>query len=169
EVYHDILKVVFGSLQKPAKIGECINCTDEVTRVLFPGISYAGLDGEEAWAYPCSRAANANFPYPHCLVLHHELDLITGVFPLQTTASMVSVFCRARVAPTATEKSNILKLVGLHDVANFFWSLLHSDPYKVISYDALHKDDLGKFSKHIYPVLVRVIKEVGLAGKLDQK
>ncbi|THU84437.1 hypothetical protein K435DRAFT_870260 [Dendrothele bispora CBS 962.96] len=168
EVYHGILEVVFESLQKPAKIGECINCADKITRVLFPGIPYAALDGEEAWAYACIRAANANFPCPRCLVPHHELDLITGAFPLRTTASMESVFWRARAAPTATEKSNILKSVGLHDVANFFWSLPHSDPYKAISYDTLHKDDLGKFGKHIYPVLVRVIEEAGLTGKLNQ-
>ncbi|THU83642.1 hypothetical protein K435DRAFT_689141, partial [Dendrothele bispora CBS 962.96] len=168
EVYHGVQEVVFGSLRKPAEIGECITCADKVTRVLFPGIPYAALDGEEAWAYTCTRASNANFPCARCLVPHHELGSITATFPLRTTASMQNVFQRARAALTAAEKSNTLKAAGLHDVVNFFWSLPHSDPYKAVSYDTLHKDDLGKFGKHIYPVLVKVLEDGGLAGKLNQ-
>ncbi|THU83784.1 hypothetical protein K435DRAFT_807241 [Dendrothele bispora CBS 962.96] len=169
QVYHGVMQAVFGSLQRPAETGECIKCADQVVRVLFPGIPYAALDGEEAWAYACTRASHANFPCPRCLVPHHKLDSITETFPLRTTASMKSVQ-KARAASTATEKSTILKSAGLHDVSASLtaFCLPCSDPYKAVSYDTLHKDDLGKFGKHIYPVVLKAVQDGGLAGKLNQ-
>ncbi|THU98550.1 hypothetical protein K435DRAFT_818849 [Dendrothele bispora CBS 962.96] len=168
QVYHGVLGVVFESFYKLAQVGECVTCADQVTRVLFSGIPYAALDGEEAWTYACTRAASANFPCPSCLVPQEKLSSITESFPLRTTDSMRNVLQEARAAPTATEKSHILKRSGLHDVDNFFWSLPNSDPYKAISYDTLHKDDQGKFGKHLFPVVQNVLEQEGLMGKMNQ-
>jgi hypothetical protein len=44
-----------------------------------------------------------------------------------------------------------------------------SDPYKAISYDKLHVDDLGRFGDHLWGLIVDVLKVYGLLGLLNQK
>lgn len=39
--------------------------------------------------------------------------------------------------------------------------MANSDPYLAVSYDLLHKDDSGKWGKHLWKLLLDVIKERG--------
>jgi len=47
--------------------------------------------------------------------------------------------------------------------------LQNSSPYEAISYDKLHADDVGKWGKHLWPLLVLILERLDLKGKLNQK
>ncbi|KAJ7766860.1 hypothetical protein B0H16DRAFT_1661404 [Mycena metata] len=49
---------------------------------------------------------------------------------------------------------------------NFFWLLPNSDPYSANLYDLLHSDESGKWGKHLWPLLLDVLKENGFKGRL---
>ena len=42
---------------------------------------------------------------------------------------------------------------------HFLWDFHFSDPYKAISYDTLHSDDLGKWGKHLWDLLLTVLED----------
>lgn len=42
---------------------------------------------------------------------------------------------------------------------HFLWDFRFSDPYKAISYDTLHSDDLGKWGKHLWDLLLTVLED----------
>ncbi len=51
---------------------------------------------------------------------------------------------------------------------HFLWDFRFSDPYKALSYDSLHSDDLGKWGKHIWELLLQVLHELGMKGTLTK-
>ncbi|KAJ7651825.1 hypothetical protein B0H17DRAFT_1269904 [Mycena rosella] len=164
EVYHKVCAVIFQSLLRPSRDGETIKCGDGIDRVLFPGIPFHSLDGEEACTMCECRAALANFPYPRCLVSKAELHSLLREFPRRTTTSMKQVYEDACAARNKTEREQILQSHGLHFTENFFWSLSNSDPYHSYTYDVLHADDLGKWGKHLWPLLLQALEQRGYKG-----
>ncbi|KAI5821788.1 hypothetical protein K523DRAFT_21961 [Schizophyllum commune Tattone D] len=60
----------------------------------------------------------------------------------------------ARAASSMAERERILKGKGLHAVDHFAWDMRFSDPYQAFSYDKLHFDDLGKFGKHLWRLIL---------------
>ncbi|EGO31125.1 hypothetical protein SERLADRAFT_432782 [Serpula lacrymans var. lacrymans S7.9] len=166
EVYHKVAEVIFHSLRWPARFGEAMACGDKIDRVIHPGIPVKSVDGEESCALTATRAALAKFPCPKCLVCHDSLTKLCGNFQCRTTDNMEKVYKRSITASNKTEAERILQAHGLHATKNFFWSLDHSDPYCSISYDKLHSDDLGKWGKHIWPLLLTVLAENGNKGHM---
>lgn len=116
DVYQKVLAVVFSSLKFRSWRGSTIRCPDNQVRVFHPGILISSLDGKEAAYFNTCRAALANFPCPKCLVNKCDLHKITSQFELRTTPAMQAVVTRASKQNTKTEKENILKDYGLHDV-----------------------------------------------------
>jgi hypothetical protein len=57
----------------------------------------------------------------------------------------------------------------IHITQNTLWSLQNSDHYLAYSYDALHSDDLGKWGKHLWPLLLDILVQFGGKGKLMEK
>ncbi|KAJ7201091.1 hypothetical protein GGX14DRAFT_659051 [Mycena pura] len=169
EIVHKVFKIIFATLRKPAKHGEALTCGDEFQRVCYPGIPITSIDGEEACSVSACRAALANFPCPRCLVHHNDLGKICDCFTLRTTETMKQIYEDAMAAPTKTESEHILQSVGLHATENFFWSLPNSDPYSANAYDLLHSDEGGKWGKHIWPLLLDVLKAAGYKGRLTMK
>ena len=49
------------------------------------------------------------------------------------------------------------------------WDFRFADPYKAISYDTLHSDDLGKWGKHLWELLLKVLEDAGARGKVTQR
>lgn len=45
----------------------------------------------------------------------------------------------------------------------------NSDPYQSYSYDTLHVDDTGKFGNHLWPLVLKVLKDSGMSGNLAVK
>ncbi|KAJ7768112.1 hypothetical protein DFH07DRAFT_1008731 [Mycena maculata] len=166
EVYHKVCGIIFKSLLGPARNGETVKCGDGIDRVLFPGIPYHSLDGEEACTMCACRAALTNFPCPRCLVPKTELHFLSKQFTLRTTATMKQVYDAALVARTKTDQERLLQSNGLHLTENFFWSLSNSDPYQSYTYDVLRCDDLGKWGKHLWPLLLQVLQQRGYKGRL---
>jgi hypothetical protein len=106
--------IIYKSLLRPARNGETVKCGDGRNRVLFPGIPYHSLDGEEACSMCACRAALANFPCPRCLVPKAELHSLLKEFTPRTTESMKRVYEAARDAQTKAEQEQILQSHGLH-------------------------------------------------------
>ncbi|EGN91960.1 hypothetical protein SERLA73DRAFT_66573, partial [Serpula lacrymans var. lacrymans S7.3] len=169
EVYHKVIEVVFRSLRGPARFGEAMKCGDKNNRVIHPGVPVKSVDGKESCALTAMRAALAKYPCPQCLVHHGDLNKLTRDFEFRTTENMQQVYNCSISAPNKTEAEWILQSYGLHATKNFFWSLEYSDPYHSISYDKLHSDDLGKWGKHIWPLLLNVLVEDGNKGHMARK
>lgn len=49
------------------------------------------------------------------------------------------------------------------------WDFRFSDPYKAISYDTLHSDDLGKWGKHLWDLLLTVLEDAGAKGEVTKR
>ncbi|KDR73369.1 hypothetical protein GALMADRAFT_72471, partial [Galerina marginata CBS 339.88] len=154
-VYQKVASKVFSSLRRRSHSGEAMQCGDGVNRVLHPGILINSLDGEEANCFcACRASSKANYPCPKCLVRKDQMYNVTGSFEARTSDSMRSVILRASQASTKTEKEKILQAFGLHDIQHFLWDFRFSDPYAASSYDTLHSDDLGKWGKHMWELLL---------------
>ena len=52
---------------------------------------------------------------------------------------------------------------------HFLWEFRFSDPYKAISYDTLHSDDLGKWGKHLWALLLKVLEDAGAKGNVTKR
>ncbi|EGO29424.1 hypothetical protein SERLADRAFT_433403 [Serpula lacrymans var. lacrymans S7.9] len=166
DVYHQVLGIVFKTLQRPARHGEAMKCGDSHNRIIHPGIPIKSLDGEESCVVTAMWAALANYPCPKCLVHHNELHNINGTFEPRITKTMQKAYLDSTRAPNKSEAERILQSRGLHATQNFFWSLHYLDPYLLVSYDKLHSDDLGKWGKHLWPLLLSVLAEDGVKGQL---
>ncbi|KAJ7639763.1 hypothetical protein DFH06DRAFT_1271790 [Mycena polygramma] len=168
DVYHRVLRTVFvDTLRDKAAGGKCVPCADSIERVLFPCIPILSLDGEEACTCAATRGALADFPCPRCLVRHDQLHNFFSAnleFPLQTTQTMKDVYEKAKFERFKTVAESMLQQYGLHLTENAFWALRGTDAYKAISYDLLHSDDSGKWGKHIWPLLLDALADLGLKG-----
>ncbi|PPQ87069.1 hypothetical protein CVT25_000049 [Psilocybe cyanescens] len=168
-VYQKVASRVFSSLRRRSHSGEARQCGDAVNRVLHPGILIESHDGEEANIFcACRASGRANYPCPKCLVHKDQLNNIIGNFEARTSDSMRSVIRRTLQASTKTEKENILQGFGLHDIQHFLWDFRFSDPYAASSYDTLHSDDLGKWGKHLWDLLLIVLEACGKKGELTR-
>jgi len=100
---------------------------------------------------------------------------------------MCNAYKKALAAPTKTAAEAILKDHGLHKIIvcfsimlsinkfhlnlskNAFWSIANSDPYRAVSYDTLHSDDIGKWGKHLWPLLLDVLGNLRKKGVYSNK
>jgi hypothetical protein len=115
-VYHESFDIMFCRTKHFSWEGFSAPCGDLITRILFPAMLIASLDGKEAIAYCSCRSWTANYPCPRCLVHKSDLANITQSFELRSTATMRAVYERAQKAPNKTAKEKILASVGIHDV-----------------------------------------------------
>jgi hypothetical protein len=187
DIYQKVLKIIFESLRRRSHDGDTHRCADGISRILHPGILIESQDAEEA-AYFCGcRAARATHPCPKCLVSHSELHEIFGNFELRTPDNMRAALQKVASAKTKADRQRILVKYGLHDipvrllhlksrsalihnVQHFLWDFRFSDPYKAISYDTLHSDDLGKWGKHLWVLLLDpVLEDARARGKVTQR
>jgi len=187
DIYQKVLKIIFEPLRHRSHNGDTHRCANGISRILYPGILIESQDAEEA-AYFCGcRAARATHPCPKCLVSHSELHEIFGNFELRTPANMQAALQKVASAKTKAERQRILVKYGLHDipvrllhlksqsalirsVQHFLWDFRFSDPYKAISYDTLHSNDLGKWGKHLWALLLNsVLEDAGARGKVTQR
>ncbi|KAL1740762.1 hypothetical protein HDZ31DRAFT_46862 [Schizophyllum fasciatum] len=161
EIYQGVLDLAFASCRVRARDGDIVRCGDGIFRVLHPGLGIGSMDGKEAARFTACKSHNANFPCPKCLVHKSELsDITTTTFKLRTTERMRKVLAKARIAPNATARRKILKDNGLHDVEHFAWNIAFSDPYRALTYDTLHSDDLGKWGAHLWELLLAVVATI---------
>ncbi|KAF8980125.1 hypothetical protein BDQ17DRAFT_1517813 [Cyathus striatus] len=141
-----------------SKCGEVHMCNDNMARILHPGILIESQDGEEASYFCACRGLKANFPCPKCLVPKMKLDCITETFELRTSENMCSVLQKVSQASSKVTKEKILQGYGLHNINHFLWDFQFSDPYAASSYDTLHSDDLGKWGKHLWNLVLEILE-----------
>jgi hypothetical protein len=181
------MSAVFHPIRRRSQAGDAQTCGDNKVRVAHPGVPFDSVDGEEGCALTTTRAALANYPCPKCLVHHDELHNIDGCFKARTAESMKRVYDNAINAVNKTEAERILQDYGIHKtevlidfksvgriftksrLQNFFWSMAHSDPYRAFCYDKLHSDDGGKWGKHGWPLILKVLGTLRNKGSLTQK
>ncbi|TFY63623.1 hypothetical protein EVG20_g6237 [Dentipellis fragilis] len=159
DIYHKVYKTVFAPLEERSYTGDTVPCGDEISRVLYPGIEILSLDHEEACEACGTRAPTATYPCPRCLLRNCDQHDLTCEMEMRTTRSMQSVYLEAKAAPSRTAREAILQGYGLHFVENAFWSIANSDPYSALSYDTLHSDDIGKWGKHLWPLLLDILSK----------
>ncbi|KAF7967343.1 hypothetical protein HWV62_34677 [Athelia sp. TMB] len=168
EVYQAVLAVIFGSLVHRSHHGDVVRCGDGIIRILHPGILIESMDGEESAIFTCIRSAMALFPCPKCLVPKSELHHIDRQWPVRTPEGMQAVIERARKAKVKKTMEDILKAAGLHFTKCFLWSMRNSNPYAAYCYDVLHSDDIGKWGKHLWPLLLVVMGKESSKGYLTE-
>ncbi|KAF8577038.1 hypothetical protein K439DRAFT_1622385 [Ramaria rubella] len=157
--------VEFGCFKR--ENGQAVTCGDACTRVFFPGIPIESLDGEEAVCTCGAHGASAEHPCPRCLVSHAQLHELTKQFTFRTVETMFAVYQKALKARTKKDMESILKEHGLHLVMNAFWFIANSDSHLECSYDLLHADDIGKWGKHLWPLLLEILGTLKKKGELS--
>ena len=52
-----------------------------------------------------------------------------------------------------------------------FWALGNSDPYKALSFDRLHTNNLGMFKDHLWMTAKKIVEELGRSalGKVESQ
>ena len=52
-----------------------------------------------------------------------------------------------------------------------FWALGNSDPYKALSFDRLHTNNLGMFKDHLWMTAKKIVGELGRSalGKVESQ
>ncbi|KZV59665.1 hypothetical protein PENSPDRAFT_595029 [Peniophora sp. CONT] len=165
-LYQRILRIIVRSAGKRSRGGAVMDCSDDVTCVVHPGLHILSLDAEEASNCNCKRGPMANHPCPKCIVYKKHLgDILSRTHVLRTQDSMQKVLEKAREFGTSTEAEALLKKHGLYDVEQFLKDFAFPDAYRAYAYDLLHSDDEGKWGKHLYKFIVKVLEDQGAIGK----
>ncbi|KAJ7574853.1 hypothetical protein C8J56DRAFT_1064268 [Mycena floridula] len=167
EVYQAVQSVVFASLRSRSRNGDVLKFGDGKVRVGHPGIAIESMDGEEIAHWTGVMAANANHPCPKCLVHKCDLHRLSLKSTLWTSTLMQNALKEARSAASKTDRDKILQCFGMHNIDHFQWQFKFSDPYAAASYDVLHFDDLGKWGKHLWPLLLRVLEDLHASEKFN--
>ncbi|KAF8987451.1 hypothetical protein BDQ17DRAFT_1393526 [Cyathus striatus] len=162
-------EVIFRSLKKHSKCEEVHMCNDNMACILHPGILIESQDGEEASYFCACQGPKANFPCPKCLVPKMKLDRITESFELRTSENMHSVLQKVFQASSKVTKKKILQGYGLHNINHFLWDFQFSDSYAASSYDTLHSDDLRKWGKHLWNLMLEILEDTKGLGNLTSK
>ncbi|VDC05924.1 unnamed protein product [Peniophora sp. CBMAI 1063] len=165
-LYQKVLAKVVRSGRDRSHGGAVIECSDDVTRVVHPSVHILSLDAEEASHCNCTRGPMANHPCPKCNVHRKHLgDILSRNHVLRTKDKMREILKKARAMGSTSEAEKLLKKHGLHDVEQFLDDFAFSDAYRAYAYDILHSDDEGKWGKHLYKFIVKVLEDRGGVGK----
>ena len=141
---------------------------DAQVHVGHPGILIGSMDGEEVAHWTAVRAASVLHLCPKCLVHQCNLHSLSLSFKKRIIPLMQEALSKAQAAPNATQKEKILQSFGMRDIDHFLWKYRFCDPYAAASYDVLHFTDLGKFGKHIWPLLLKVLQDLRVAGQFNE-
>ncbi|KAF8584594.1 hypothetical protein K439DRAFT_1646883 [Ramaria rubella] len=168
EVYHKVLQIIFKSLENSSLEGEAVTFGDGIVCVAVPGFTILSLDMEEAGMACGTQAATAEHPCPRCLVQKCDLHIVTKPSTLHIAKEMWKIYKEALAVKTKAAAANLLKKYGLHLVLNAFWSLGNSDPHLAYFYDTLHNAEGGVFGRHLFPLVLIILADLGLKGNYSQ-
>ncbi|KAJ7211148.1 hypothetical protein GGX14DRAFT_565019 [Mycena pura] len=166
KIYHAVCEVVLASLERRSRNGEALRFGDGVTRVARPGILIESMDLEELAAWLGIRNNRSRRGCPMCLVHHDDLHDLFGCADLRTPQDMHRVLQEA-AEMNPTQREELLKDYGLHNIALFLWSFDHSDPYAAACYDLLHFFDGGKWGRHVWVLLKEYLQAEALASTFN--
>ncbi|KAG9041259.1 hypothetical protein FS837_012488 [Tulasnella sp. UAMH 9824] len=162
QLYHEVLLSVFSSIVDSSRVGHGVICADAVLRTLYILIKFASGDYEEQVDMALIRGVNSLHPCPVCLVPRNALSDITTRYPSRTAEQSWKAYQEAFASQAAGENSKaeeVLKAYSLRPVFNAFWHLNHTDPHRAMCFDILHFFDGGLWGRHLWPELIRCIRE----------
>ncbi|KIJ46707.1 hypothetical protein M422DRAFT_249872 [Sphaerobolus stellatus SS14] len=157
EVYHKVTHVIFRSLRKRSHHGDTLSCGDKIMRVIYPAFLIHSVDGEEGCSTCGTRGAQAKHPCPKCLAEKTALSMLSKHFTSRVQEVIIDIFRKAKKLGSSSRMA-LLHDSGLHFVKNTFWRINNSSPYDTYSYDLLHAFDAGEWGKHLWPLVLEVLK-----------
>ncbi|KAJ7876625.1 hypothetical protein B0H13DRAFT_2235988 [Mycena leptocephala] len=170
-VWHTAFYKLLESLVIPAKVGDWMDCGDDIHRWLWPIILILAADYEEACVMALICGLNAMYPCPICYVPWQEQSDLSTEHPHRVAQDSESLVQEARTMRTAAEREELLKDNGLRDVENAFWKIRGADPHKALSFDPLHADDGGFWGSHLFSEIKKRATELGREAivKIDEQ
>ncbi|KIO21903.1 hypothetical protein M407DRAFT_79834, partial [Tulasnella calospora MUT 4182] len=160
QLYHKVLLEVFAPIIDVSQVRRGVICGNHVLHMLFILIKFASGDYEEQVDMTLIHGINSLFPCPVCLVPRNALADITTCCPSRTVQQSWAVYKEGmeyRELGENAKAEEILKLYSLR--ANAFWHMKHTDPHHAVCFDVLHFFDDGLWGRHMWPELVRCIRE----------
>ncbi|KIJ40757.1 hypothetical protein M422DRAFT_256168 [Sphaerobolus stellatus SS14] len=79
----------------------------------------------------------------------------------RTQEEMIDIFRKAKKLGSSA-RMILLRDSGLHFVKNAFWKINNSSPYDAYSYDFLHAFDAGEWGKHLWPLVLELLKQTDM-------
>ncbi|KAG9098331.1 hypothetical protein FS749_004060 [Ceratobasidium sp. UAMH 11750] len=153
QVYHDALRSIFETLKVASRYGAPMRCGDGIIRDFVPVIAAGSADYMEFIRMVCIHGHKGRFPCPICLVPRLEQSNLLKLWPMRTVSATEDILCRAKSAPTKTEREKILKEQSLRNIRSAFLDIIptiHSI-YDAGIADPLHQIEQGIWGKHLWP------------------
>ncbi|EPT01467.1 hypothetical protein FOMPIDRAFT_1120536, partial [Fomitopsis schrenkii] len=126
----------------------------------FPYIAMLAADYEEQCTMVLIRGGHQSIHNcPACVVSSEDLAKLEEHALLRTQQGTMRILKMAEER-NKTQGEALLKEYGLRNLANVFFRMNNSDPYKAISWDKLHAFSLGLFGAHIWPEIVQLVKDL---------
>ncbi|KAJ7824944.1 hypothetical protein B0H13DRAFT_1918851 [Mycena leptocephala] len=160
-VWHTAFYKLLESLVIPAKVGDWMDCGDDIRRWLWPIILILAADYEEACVMALIRGLNAMYLCPICYVPWQEQSDLSMEHPHRVSQDSESLVQEARTLRTAAEREELLKDNGLRDV----------ERCRSLSFDPLHADDGGFWGSHLFSEIKKRATELGREAivKIDEQ
>ncbi|KAG9084387.1 hypothetical protein FS749_005269 [Ceratobasidium sp. UAMH 11750] len=169
-VWHAGLDKLVDSIQSSARVGHAAILKsaghiglDGTHWQLFPSISIIAADYEEQVVMACHRGLNSKCPCIRCLVPAEELHNLDYKAKMRDPGVTGALIKKAQ-GMSATKAEDFLKPYSLRPIQNVFLTLGPStNPFTALSYDTLHNDDLGRWGKHLWPLLKGMVNQQSTA------
>ncbi|KAF7967708.1 hypothetical protein HWV62_33335 [Athelia sp. TMB] len=159
-VWHESFREFMEDAAMHSSTGLHHVCGDDVERWLFPIVLILSADYEEQCIMALIRGLRGKCPCPKCLVLAEHLSDLSGNPTPRSAADTMEVLDRVSKM-TKEEAEKILKPLGLRNVQNAFFKMIHSDVNRALSFDRLHTDQGGLFGDHQWPQIKLHIQSLG--------
>ncbi|KAF8601811.1 hypothetical protein BDV93DRAFT_607928 [Ceratobasidium sp. AG-I] len=159
-VWHCAVGKLLGTIQTEARMGHAIEFElhhalglEKKMWRLFPVVSIVSADYDEQIIVACHRGTNCLSPCVRCLVPGDMLHNLLYQADMRDPQSFI-VLLEQVEGLNVTETNAHLKAQGYRPVRNAFLLLgSRTDLFQALSYDTLHNDDLGRWGKHLWPLL----------------
>ncbi|KAG2339941.1 hypothetical protein BDR05DRAFT_977501 [Suillus weaverae] len=158
-VWHELFLKLLINLNQYSKTGYSYMCYDKKMRWLFPVILILSADYKEQCMMSLIRGAQCKCPCPVCLVPRKELSDLSKTHAIRSAKDTQAALDIYRQNKSQGEE--LLKVLGLHAVANILWIVDHSDPHDAMSVDRLHTVHSGMGGYHLDGELKTILDDVG--------
>ncbi|CUA68688.1 hypothetical protein RSOLAG22IIIB_08058 [Rhizoctonia solani] len=167
-VWHAAMQKLLDTIKLEAQFGHAIelDCHRSLGLQskawrLFPSIFILSADYEEQIIMAGIRGVFCCCPCVRCLIPDEELHNLLFEILLRDPSTLIQLLSEASKL-TMTASREYLKEQGYRQVMNCFLTLgPRTNVFKALSYDTLHTDDLGRWGKHIWPLLKAQIQDEG--------
>ncbi|KAF8593737.1 hypothetical protein BDV93DRAFT_516331 [Ceratobasidium sp. AG-I] len=134
---------------------------------LFPSLFLVSADYDEQLIIACIRSSQALAPCVRCLIPLEMLANLAFIAEARTAENVRQLFEKLKTM-NITQGDALLKPLGYRPVQNSLLALGSlTDPFRAFSYDVLHTDDLGRWGKHLWPMLQDFFEDLTRNDRVD--